>query len=1067
MTRLIPSVGDIRRRLGYATQPPRPAPSPTTTPPPPSGAPPAPRPEPAPAPAPAVEDRPRGLARTLVRHPLVSVTALLTAVLAAFSGLWTGGALLIDGPGIALYVRLATDYLTAVGRVPYWVPEMWSGAPVWALAPSLPAMMLVPVASIFGPAVAVKVAILAFQVIGGVGAYVLARSIWGRTPANLVAALVYTLHPFVISHGPLAGAETASGVLAAVPWLVWTLRLGLRGEGTRYVVGAGFLAAFAVIHQAELAYGLVILCVVLVVGEGGRLRAIGSTVPLRTLLGRAAAVGGLALALTSHWLLPFLQLGKSFILSPPELVEGELYNGIGATVGREIGIFFTRASYRTGTISFTRDGILSDFFYLGWVCVAVSIVSLVLISRRDGERTLAAVLLVSLVGVWMSTAAVPLASSGPAVRHQWVGLGLAGAAAGLALGAYLRRLGLRRRGRVVAVVVTLALLGILPFVTPFLSLQTFVPLVSSLRFPRFYVVAPLGLALGTAYPIVHLTRAGLRRPQLRIVPPAVLAGVIAVAFMVDVLPYRSFYRLNPPADDAAYAQMTESLKSVGGDARVATGTIDPRSIIAVMDTGRHLSVGWPHPLAGVHNWRLSGEAYVAPFGYREASYGLSSTGYLAVEEVTNRGTADEAVSGIRLIRNPRILPLVRTYDQAVVVADADVAPLLATSLASRNVATVGDIPDAEGRLNGMPVASVPGAAPCRSESMADLGPLAGEMAVACALDPWIGAFFAGSTLQPMVGHEVGGIYQALTNGLRGMAVWLDGSPGRAELALHELGADGHTLGPELARSQAVGVDEYDLTTFTFDPILDSAGKRFVFLVTCATCSPDLKTNVVTGPTRGDEPGNLIVDGRRELGRQVAFVPIHDRLPPASRPGTVAAADRPGPGEWDIRTSGGFPSLLVVAETYYPGWEATVDGKAVAVVQADGAFVGVPLPAGDHVVHVEYVRPAAAVVGRIITFGTILVVLFLWWRRRSRGAGSRERGSREGRSRPAGDDLEVGTPPAEPDWQAALDPHQRRPRRPVPDGEGPGGEGDEAVLAGVDDFEAGRGQERPQRRRPKP
>ena len=142
--------------------------------------------------------------------------------------------------------------------------------------------------------------------------------------------------------------------------------------------------------------------------------------------------------------------------------------------------------------------------------------------------------------------------------------------------------------------------------------------------------------------------------------------------------------------------------------------------------------------------------------------------------------------------------------------------------------------------------------------------------------------------------------------------------------------------------------------------------------------------MVTGPTRGDAPGNLIVDGRRELGRQVAFVPIHDRLPPASRPGTVATADRPGPGEWEIKTSGGFPSLLVVAETYFPGWEATVDGKAVEVVQADGAFVGVPLPAGDHVVHVEYVRPAAAVVGRIITFGTIVVVLFLWWRRRHGG-----------------------------------------------------------------------------------
>ncbi len=1055
MTRRIPGVDDLRRRLGYATTPTRP---PAPAPPSPKRPPPTPtRPAADDAPAP---DRPRGAAHTIARHPVASVTALLTVTLAAFSGMWTQGALLIDGPGISLYVRLATDYVTAIGRIPYWIPEMWSGAPVWALAPSLPAILLVPVASVFGADVAVKVAVLAFQVIGGVGTYVLARSIWGRTPANLVAALVYTLHPFVISHGVLAGAETASGVLAAVPWLVWSLRLGLRGAGTRYVVIAGLVTGFAVLHQAELAYGLAILCGVLVLAEIGRLRSTGSSVPVRRVLVRAAAVGGLAVGLAAHWLLPFRALGRSFVLSPRELVQGELYNGIGASVGREIGIFFSRTTGLEGTISFSREGILSEFFYLGWVCVFVALLSLVLVCRRDGERTLVTVLLVALVGVWMSTAAVPLASSGPAMRHQWPALALAGAAAGLALGAYVRRLGLRRGGRAVAVVGGTALLAALPFVTPFLDLQTFVPLLASLRSPRFYVVAPLGLALGTAYPVVHLAREAVHRPRLRALQPAVLALALALAFVIDVLPYRSFYRLNPPADEAAYEQMEASLAAVGGDARISTGTIDPRSVTAVMDTGRLLSIGWPHPLAGVHNWRLSGEAYVAPFGYREAAYGLSATGYLAVEETSATGTADEAVAGIRLIRNPRLLPLVRTYDQAVVVGDADLSPLLATSLASRNVAVVNEVGDTDDRLGGMPVASVPAATGCAAAAVSALGPLAGEVAVACALDPWVGAFFAGSELEPLVAQEIGGVFPSLANGLRGLAVWLDGNAGRAELALHELGPDGHTLGPELARSQAVGVDEYDLTTFTFDPILDSAGRQFVFLISCGGCPPDLGTHVITGPTR-DGPGNLILDGRRQDGRQVAFVPIHDRLPPATPPGTTAAAERPGPGEWRVTTSGGFPSLLVVAETYFPGWRATVDGKSVGVLEADGAFVGVPLPPGDHVVEITYHRPAAAVVGRLITFGTLAAIVVVWWRRR----GAERDG--EDDSGPAGDALEVGAPPAEPDWQAALDPEQRRPGPPVADGQGPRGEGEEAVLAGVDDLQPGRAEEPEKRRRPKP
>jgi len=1077
--RPIPGVEGLRRRLGYATPPTvrpasRPAEQPTAA------------PDPAPGPP---DDSPvepplwaPGLAGGVARHPIASVTALLTALLAAFSGMWTGGSLLIDGPGIALYVRLATDYVTAIGRVPYWIPEMWSGSPVWALAPSLPALMLVPVASIFGADVAVKVAVLAFQVIGGVGTYVLARSIWGRTPANLVAALVYTLHPFVISHGVLAGAETASGVLAAVPWLVWSLRLGLRGEGTRYVVVAGLVTGFAVLHQAELAYGLAILCGLLVVSEVGRLRSTGSSSRLGPVIGRAAAVGGLALGLAAHWLLPFRAMSRWFILSPPELVEGELYNGIGASVGREIGIFFSRTTGLAGTISFSREGILSEFFYLGWVCVFVSLLSLVLISRRDGERTLATVLLVALVGVWMSTAAVPLVSSGPALRHQWPALALAGAAAGLALGAYVRRLGLGRGGRVVALAGALALVAALPFVTPFLGLQTFVPLLASLRSPRFYVVAPLGLALGTAYPVVHLAREALHRPSWRVLRPAVLAAIIGAAFLLDVLPYRSFYRLNPPTDEVAYQQMTASLAAVGGDARISTGTIDPRSITAVMATGRRLSVGWPHPLAGVHNWRLSGEAYVAPFGYREAAYGLSSTGYLAVEETSGSGTPDEAVATIRLIRNPRLLPLVRTYDQAVVVGDADLSPLLATSLASRNVGVVNEVGGTGDRLGGMPVASVPKGAECAPAAVSALGPLAGEVAVACALDPWVGAFFAGSDLEPLRSQEIGGVFPALADGLQGVAVWLDGNPGTAELALYEVGPDGRTLGPELARSQAVGADEYDLTTFTFDPILDSAGRRFVFAISCDTCAPDLPTHVITGPTRADAPGNLVIDGRLQKGRQVAFAPIHDRLPPATRPGTRVTAERPGPGEWRITTAGGFPALLVVAETYFPGWQATVDGKRVPVLEADGAFIGVPVPPGEHVIDISYHRPAAAIVGRVITFGTVFGLVFVWWRRRradlaaagpapprgepsADGSAGRRRGRRW--SGPADDDLEVGAPAVGPDWESALDPEQRRPDPPVPDGEGPGGEGDQAVLPEIDDLQPGIRQKPEKRRRPKP
>ena len=66
------------------------------------------------------------LARTIARHPVAAMAGLLTLVVAAFSGLWLRGSLTLDGPGTTLYVKLATDYLGSIGRVPYWMPEMWA-----------------------------------------------------------------------------------------------------------------------------------------------------------------------------------------------------------------------------------------------------------------------------------------------------------------------------------------------------------------------------------------------------------------------------------------------------------------------------------------------------------------------------------------------------------------------------------------------------------------------------------------------------------------------------------------------------------------------------------------------------------------------------------------------------------------------------------------------------------------------------------------------------------------------------------------------------------------------------
>src|SRR5918911_5370108 len=80
----------------------------------------------------------------LQRNRRAVTVALFVFTVLAFSGAWARGALVLDGPGISLYVRLALDHLGAGRTVPYWMPELWGGAPLWAVMPTLPIFLLVP-----------------------------------------------------------------------------------------------------------------------------------------------------------------------------------------------------------------------------------------------------------------------------------------------------------------------------------------------------------------------------------------------------------------------------------------------------------------------------------------------------------------------------------------------------------------------------------------------------------------------------------------------------------------------------------------------------------------------------------------------------------------------------------------------------------------------------------------------------------------------------------------------------------------------------------------------------------
>ena len=104
-------------------------------------------------------------------------------------------------------------------------------------------------------------------------------------------------------------------------------------------------------------------------------------------------------------------------------------------------------------------------------------------------------------------------------------------------------------------------------------------------------------------------------------------------------------------------------------------------------------------------------------------------------------------------------------------------------------------------------------------------------------------------------------------------------------------------------------------------------------------------------------------------------------------------DRYGPDAIGLTASLSTRGWLVLADTWYPGWEAVVDGAPAQILRANANFRALPLRAGRH--RVEFVfRPPAVRRGRIVSaIGVLLIAVGLaWaWRRERRAQISHDRG----------------------------------------------------------------------------
>ena len=81
-------------------------------------------------------------------------------------------------------------------------------------------------------------------------------------------------------------------------------------------------------------------------------------------------------------------------------------------------------------------------------------------------------------------------------------------------------------------------------------------------------------------------------------------------------------------------------------------------------------------------------------------------------------------------------------------------------------------------------------------------------------------------------------------------------------------------------------------------------------------------------------------------------------PPLPRAGEIGGSESVSliayhPNALSLKVHGTGRALLVLSESYYPGWNAWIDGVPAAVYRTDIAFRGVYVPDGDHIVRMEF------------------------------------------------------------------------------------------------------------------
>jgi len=132
-------------------------------------------------------------------------------------------------------------------------------------------------------------------------------------------------------------------------------------------------------------------------------------------------------------------------------------------------------------------------------------------------------------------------------------------------------------------------------------------------------------------------------------------------------------------------------------------------------------------------------------------------------------------------------------------------------------------------------------------------------------------------------------------------------------------------------------------------------------------------------------------------RQTALIEVDDKdglkgfiSPTPVGPSESVAVVKYEPQRVELLARLDRPGLVILADTYYPGWRLTIDGKTEPIYRANRLMRAAAVPAGEHILVYTYEPESFRVGAFISTAGLIMLMALAWSSRRHAAAPPRAR-----------------------------------------------------------------------------